>query len=87
VNVTVTCAGQLVRAGDVVIADDDGVCVVPRSRAAATLAACQAREAREAGVRELLRAGRLGVDHYTLRPLLERLGVRYVDQAADLESG
>ncbi|MBX6389673.1 MAG: 4-carboxy-4-hydroxy-2-oxoadipate aldolase/oxaloacetate decarboxylase [Frankia sp.] len=84
VNVTVTCANQIVHAGDVVIADDDGVCVLPRLAAPAILAACHAREAREAGVREQLRAGKLGLDIYSLRPLLDRLGVRYVDRAEDL---
>jgi 4-hydroxy-4-methyl-2-oxoglutarate aldolase len=84
VNVTVSCAGQIVHAGDVVIADDDGVCVLPHASAATTLAACHAREAREAQVRELLAAGKLGVDHYNLRPVLDRLGVRYVDRAEDV---
>lgn len=85
VNITVDCAGQIVHAGDVVIGDDDGVCVLPRRAAATVLAACQAREAKEAASREALRTGELALDRNQLRPILERIGVRYVDRAADLD--
>lgn len=85
VNVTVCCAGQIVRAGDVVVADDDGVCIVAREAAADVLRASEARIARESAYREVLRSGTLGVDHNNMRPLLDKLGVRYVDRAADLD--
>jgi 4-hydroxy-4-methyl-2-oxoglutarate aldolase len=84
VNVTVCCAGQIVRPGDAVVADDDGVCVVERETAGEVLRACLARTERETAVREVLRSGTLGLDHYNLRPVLDKLGVRYVDRTADL---
>lgn len=84
VNLTVCCAGQIVQPGDVVVADDDGVGIVERARAAAVLRASQARIEREATARKVLAAGTLGVDHNNLRPVLERLGVRYVQRAEDI---
>ena len=80
VNVPVVCAGQLVNPGDVVVADDDGVVVVPRDRAAGVLAAGQERQANEDEKRTRLAAGELGVDMYALRGLLEGLGVTYLDR-------
>jgi 4-hydroxy-4-methyl-2-oxoglutarate aldolase len=79
VNVPVVCGGQLVTPGDVVVADDDGVVVVPRSGAGDVLVAARSREAAEATKRARLAAGELGVDMYHLRPLLADLGVRYED--------
>src|SRR5690606_23288474 len=79
VNVPVVCGGQIVRAGDVIVAGDDGVMCVPRGRAAEVLAASRARIAAEEGKRAQLESGVLGVDMYGLRDVLERLGVRYVD--------
>jgi 4-hydroxy-4-methyl-2-oxoglutarate aldolase len=79
VNVPVVCAGQTVVAGDAVVADDDGVVVVPRERAQAVLSAARQREASEAGKRERLAAGELGVDMYGLREVLAALSVTYVD--------
>lgn len=78
VNVPVTVGGQLVRPGDAVLADDDGAMVVPRGQVAAATAAAQARAGKEEASRAAFRTGELGLDRYALRPLLERLGVRYV---------
>jgi 4-hydroxy-4-methyl-2-oxoglutarate aldolase len=80
VNVTVSCAGQIVHPGDVVVADDDGVCVVERAAAGDVLRAAEARIVKESAYREVLASGTLGVDHNNLRPLLDKLGVRYVDR-------
>lgn len=81
VNVPVVLGGVLVHAGDIVVADDDGVTIVPRRRAAETLAAAQARAAREAANRERYRSGEISMDLNNLRPVLEGLGIRYVTQA------
>ena len=78
VNVDVVCAGALVRPGDAVVADDDGVCVVPFAEAEAALAAARAREAKEAEVRARLRAGELGLDIYGMRERLAAKGLKHV---------
>jgi 4-hydroxy-4-methyl-2-oxoglutarate aldolase len=80
VNIGLTCAGQWVEPGDVVVADDDGVVVVPRARAQAVLDASQAREEREAGVRARYLQGELGLDMNDMRPKLEAKGLTYVEQ-------
>jgi 4-hydroxy-4-methyl-2-oxoglutarate aldolase len=83
VNIPVVCAGQLVRPGDVVVADDDGVVVVDRERAADLLPACAAREDREARTRERYQAGELSLDVHSMREELAQKGLVYVDQAPD----
>ncbi|HRQ81001.1 MAG TPA: 4-carboxy-4-hydroxy-2-oxoadipate aldolase/oxaloacetate decarboxylase [Azospirillaceae bacterium] len=79
VNVPVVCAGAAVNPGDVVIADDDGVVVVPAAVAAQAADAAEAREANEASKRARLAAGELGLDMYKMRETLAAAGLKYVD--------
>ena len=85
VNVPVSIGGQRIFPGDAVIADDDGVTVVPRLRTGRVLAAARKRAAQEEATREALRGGELGLDRYGLRAVLEELGVEYVDSGSDQE--
>jgi len=79
VNLPVVCAGVQVKPGDVVVADDDGVAVVPRADAAKVVKAGEEREKKEAVNRERLKKGELSLDIYDMRKGLAEKGIRYVD--------
>ena len=83
VNVPIVCAGCTVNPGDLVIADDDGVCVVPRNTASSVLEKSVAREQKEAATRERLKAGEFGLDIYSMRDKLKAKGLVYVDASKD----
>jgi 4-hydroxy-4-methyl-2-oxoglutarate aldolase len=85
VNVPILCGGHWVEPGDIIVADDDGVCVVARARVDEALAGAQARTEKEARNRARFLAGELGLDVYGMREKLARKGLVYVDNLSDLE--
>ena len=84
VNVPVVCAGVNVEPGDAVVADDDGIVIVPRKLAVETAQKSQKRFDDEDGKRKRLAAGELGLDMYKMREALEKAGLRYVDNPEDV---
>ncbi len=87
VNVPIVIAGQVIRPGDVVLADDDGVMAVPRERAAEAAEKSRLREDKEAATRAAFLQGQLGLDRYRLRDTLAGLGVRYQTYEQYTEAG
>ncbi len=83
VNVPISVGGQIIRPGDAILADDDGVVCVPRADVGQALTAAQARLAKEEKSRRALAGGQLGLDLYGLRDKLAALGVSYVEEERD----
>lgn len=86
VNIPVMCAGQIVYPGDAIVADDDGVVVVRREEVAQVAEASRQREALEESKRARMADGELGLDIYNMRPTLEKKGLVYYADAAELEN-
>lgn len=79
VNMPIVCAGCAVNPGDVVVADDDGICIVPKETAPQTLQKSQQRSTKEEDTRQRLAAGEMGLDIYEMREKLTAAGLEYVD--------
>jgi 4-hydroxy-4-methyl-2-oxoglutarate aldolase len=79
VNVPLVCGGQLIQPGDVIVADDDGVVVVPRLDAHSVLDASRARAEKEEASRKRYAAGEVSLDVSNMRERLAERGLRYVD--------
>lgn len=87
VNIPIICGGQQINPGDIVIADDDGICVVPYENAQIVADAAEKRESYEGEKREQFESGVLGLDLYNMRPGLEAAGFKYFDTTEDLKKG
>lgn len=85
VNLPIVCAGATVQPGDVVIADDDGVCIVPRDTAAAVAQKSMERSANEESKRARLQTGELSLDMYDMRQALSDAGLEYVDSVDEID--
>ena len=87
VNIPIICGGQQINPGDIVIADDDGICVVPYENAQIVADAAEKRESYEGEKRAKFEDGILGLDLYNMRPGLEAAGFKYFDTTEDLKKG